>query len=313
MNTESHVVALINDPLPESRAEPHADHPLPDPIMSATERRLMVMMQGIFHLCEMVAPELGGRLAYRLFTTPRRHKVPAWEREIRESGAPLVIPHEGVELDALAWGNASDPLVVLVHGWEGRGTQMGHFVAPLVEAGFRVIAFDGPAHGRSPGNHTSLITFARVFDSIVTQQGAVHGIVGHSFGGAATLLAAQNGLDGARLVIIASPARIMYVMNNYRRLLGFGERVFDAFLARFERLQGMHPRDADLTLLENALCAPGLIVHDRDDTEVTYENGEALHRHWKRAQLLTTRGLRHRRILKNVEVIQAVVAFLRTA
>ena len=53
-----------------------------------------------------------------------------------------------------AWG--AGPSVLLVHGWEGRGAQLGALVDPLVAAGYRVVALDGPAHGDSPGRLSTL-------------------------------------------------------------------------------------------------------------------------------------------------------------
>ena len=46
--------------------------------------------------------------------------------------------------------------VLMVHGWNGRGAQLGAFAPELVHAGFRVVTFDTPAHGRSPGRATNL-------------------------------------------------------------------------------------------------------------------------------------------------------------
>jgi len=37
----------------------------------------------------------------------------------------------------------------MVHGWNGRGAQLGAFAPELVRVGFRVVTFDTPAHGRS--------------------------------------------------------------------------------------------------------------------------------------------------------------------
>ena len=54
---------------------------------------------------------------------------------------------EGKRLVAWSWGEG--PTVLLVHGWEGRGSQMAAFAAPLAEAGFRAVAFDAPGAASS--------------------------------------------------------------------------------------------------------------------------------------------------------------------
>ena len=50
------------------------------------------------------------------------------------------------------WGEKEHPAVALAHGWELQAGRMGHFVNPLLRAGFRVVAIDLPAHGASGGS-----------------------------------------------------------------------------------------------------------------------------------------------------------------
>ena len=54
---------------------------------------------------------------------------------------------------------------------------------------------------------------------------------------------------------------------------------------------------------------PVLVVHDTDDREVPYADGERLAGVFG-ARLLTTNGLGHRRILYAPEVLAAVVEFI---
>ena len=113
-----------------------------------------------FALLERVAPAAGARWAEALwFTVPNGHPRPP-----RPAGAPgPPVPGRGPRphgrrrgLGRTAAGGAPDradpPAVYLVHGWGGWRWQLDAFVAPLVEAGFRVVAFDAPSHGDSdPG------------------------------------------------------------------------------------------------------------------------------------------------------------------
>ena len=58
------------------------------------------------------------------------------------------------------------------------------------------------------------------------------------------------------------------------------------------------------------LKVPGLVIHDRGDQDVSFDDAEAIVQHWPQARLLATDGLGHRRILRDAEVIEAVVSFL---
>jgi pimeloyl-ACP methyl ester carboxylesterase len=60
------------------------------------------------------------------------------------------------------------------------------------------------------------------------------------------------------------------------------------------------------------LNVPALIVHDLDDAEVPYREGQLLAHSWSGARLVTTAGLGHRRILRDARVIEEAVELFRT-
>ncbi|MBC7976874.1 MAG: alpha/beta fold hydrolase, partial [Myxococcales bacterium] len=111
--------------------------------------------------------DLGTSLAERLFTSPRRHRRPDRERGVLASGWPFWVDvslrsptWHGERRKVCAWRWGHGPTVLLVHGWEGRGSQLGAFVEPLVRAGLSVVAFDAPGHGDSPGHRLYLTDLA---------------------------------------------------------------------------------------------------------------------------------------------------------
>src|SRR5678816_1021873 len=115
----------------------------------------------------IVSEDLGTSLAERLFTTPRRHARPPRERTVLASAREGIVDvtlraprwkHLRVPVATWRWGVG--PTVLLVHGWEGRGSQLGAFVEPLVAAGMSVVAFDAPGHGDSPGHQLFLTELA---------------------------------------------------------------------------------------------------------------------------------------------------------
>src|SRR6478735_2928342 len=92
--------------------------------------------------------EVLGELAASVYLRPMRatRKMPR-ELAYLETARRFVLPTSSGELAAWQWGEAERPLVGVLHGWEGHGAQLGAFAAPLVAAGFRVLAFDAPGHG----------------------------------------------------------------------------------------------------------------------------------------------------------------------
>jgi pimeloyl-ACP methyl ester carboxylesterase len=58
------------------------------------------------------------------------------------------------------------------------------------------------------------------------------------------------------------------------------------------------------------IARPALIVHDLDDREVPWAEGERYARYWPDSRLLSTRGLGHNRIAQHEDVIAATLRFL---
>ena len=65
-------------------------------------------------------------------------------------------PTKKIKLHCFSWGKG-DKTVILVHGWDARAIDFYKMIPPLVEAGYKVIAFDGPAHGDSEGERSHLM------------------------------------------------------------------------------------------------------------------------------------------------------------
>lgn len=269
-----------------------------------------------------VAPELAAYVAFGLMLRACRHPRPAREAELLGTAESWSLPwrddgHEA-ELPIWAWGRG--PVVLLVHGWEGRGAQLGAFVPPLVEAGFRVVTFDGPGHGDSTAKRASLVDMARavgaIADEVAPIMGGVHAVVAHSMGGASAVLAAskqlaRGSLTSSRFVLIAPPAHPERFTRTVFEALSLSEGVQHRVVDRMERHLGARFEDLDGPTAASRLDGPALVVHDTDDREVPFSDGERYADSWPNARIVGTRGLGHRRILRDPGVIDQVTQFVR--
>lgn len=263
--------------------------------------------------------ELGTDLAERLFTSPRRHRRPDREREILATGWPLAIDvtlraprWRGQRRRVAAWRWGHGPTVLLVHGWEGRGAQLGALVDPLLRAGLSVVAFDAPGHGDSPGRRLYLADLADCIADIARAVGPLHGIVAHSFGAAAVLLAHQRGaVDARRNVMIAPNVLIDDAVARFARRVALDEPDRERLERQLADSNGVAVDALGVDQLVGQRDAALLVVHDRDDREVAFLHAERLAAIWRNATLHATTGLGHRRILRDDAVISDVVDFLR--
>jgi pimeloyl-ACP methyl ester carboxylesterase len=260
-------------------------------------------------LLEAVSPTLAGRVAFNLFLTPNHRPVTDAEQKVLDKAQRVVIYHGDDRLSGYVWGNVG-ATVLLVHGWESSAGSMTPLVEPLMEQGYRVVAFDAPAHGISHAKRTNLVDYGHAVREAIDQFGPVFAIVGHSFGGATTLLAASDGLPVERLVILAAPARLMDLVNVFCGMLSLSPRINQEIRSNILKLVGKPAEYFSMEIAAPKVKQPGLLVHDRRDPVVPYSDGEAIIAHWKNARLFSTDGLGHRNIRQNAAVIQEILGFL---
>jgi pimeloyl-ACP methyl ester carboxylesterase len=255
-----------------------------------------------------VFPGLMGGWAYRLWFRTHRHAGSAAEQSAAGNAECTTLTVDGIPVAVYRWG--AGPVVVFVHGWSGRATQVAAFVEPLTAAGYCVIAFDAPAHGKTPGRQTNIQEFTAALQAIAATYGPLHGAITHSFGGMALAYALHQGVDAGRVVCISAPARHEFLVERFGRMLALPDPVLTDLRRRLEKRFATNVWEL-MSTDSNArtLTVPALIVHDLDDREVPWRQGEMIAGAWSGAQWLVTRGLGHRRILHDATTVTAVVDF----
>lgn len=265
-----------------------------------------------FPWLERFAPAWANRLFVYIFFTPFRHQAPEKEEVCAREAAIEWIDYQGKKICVYRWGQG--PWVWVVHGWAGRATQFRKFIPALNQAGFAVMGLDGPAHGRSHGKQTNAIEFREVLELLAQKCGAPQAIIGHSFGGAASLYAISRGLAVPKLIEIGSPVDRSAILRSYLKAInGSDARVayFDQYVVRKFGL----PFDAFTTrhiIRELKQPLDLLLVHDEEDRDVLIEQPELLVRENPWVKFYRTKGLGHNRILRDAAVIAYCIDFIRT-
>jgi hypothetical protein len=284
-------------------------------VRSKTALRLTrVALQAAFVLSE----NLGVNLAERLFTSPRRHRRPERERAVLATGRPFEIDvalgaprWRGARQRIAAWRWGYGPAVLLVHGWEGRGAQLGAFIEPLVRAGLSVVAFDAPGHGDSPGRRLYLTDLADCVAAAARATGPLHAIIAHSLGASAVLLAHRRGaLEARRNVMLAPNVLIDDAFARFARRVALDEPDRERFEHQLASHSGVPVDALRIEQLVGVRAGALLVIHDHADSEVPFTHGERLVATWRQARLHATAGLGHRRILRDDRVIAETVDFV---
>jgi pimeloyl-ACP methyl ester carboxylesterase len=255
---------------------------------------------------DRIAPRACASVAAAAFRRPVRAHPTRSERDTLRRAASVRVSGRAGEIAVWHWG--SGPRVLLVHGWGGHAGRLSAFVAPLLDAGFGVTAFDAPGHGRSAGRLCSLPDFVEAITAIASAWEPA-AIVGHSMGAAAAALAIAAGLPARAAVLIATPADPERYTMRFARCLRLSAATTAAMKGILRRRYGLEW--SDLLLATHPPSVPVFLAHDRRDPRVPFRDSLLLTRSWPRAEILERRGTGHHRIIRDPEVIRESVAFLR--
>ncbi|WP_392534877.1 alpha/beta fold hydrolase [Nostoc sp. C117] len=248
----------------------------------------------------------------KLFT-PRRKPRTQSKQNLLKSAELLRVPYGEIELNGYSWGTGGRS-ILLVHGWEQCASSMNAFIDPLLENGYKVVAFDQPAHGDSQGTQTHLVDMAGAIRTFIDYigVGSVQGIIGHSAGAAsaAMMLAWNTDVTIEKLVLISVPCELTNAIKRFAILTSFPEDLVEDMCQCIELRLRKSIEEMSLPKVTHLLKMPTLVIHDRKDREIPFSDAQALSAKWLEAKFIATSGLGHRRILSEPAVIQQVINFL---
>lgn len=272
---------------------------------------------------------------FDLFCTPQPAPEQPWERDVLAAATQVgTVAHADDDLPVYRWGYG--PTVVLTHGWGARASHMGVLARGLAAAGFAAVAFDGPAHTRAAiagraRQQATFVDFARALQAVTELVGPVHGLVGHSAGGAATAFAASGFADTLvttddlppssaqgpnptigveRLVLMSAPDSLAGVIETWVHISGTGAQVIEPLHQETFRRFGTPVEAFTVSAHAHLLPARTLLVHDDEDTRVPISEARRVDGALGGGRLLTTRGLGHSRTLTDPNVATHIVTHL---
>jgi pimeloyl-ACP methyl ester carboxylesterase len=261
----------------------------------------------------IVSPRLAGRMAFPMFvrTGPRLPVRPA-EQPVHDQAVTERLDVDGKQLAIYQWGRG-EPKVLLMHGFDGRASNMAAFAVGVQQLDMTAVAFDTFGHGESEGNQSTIVDVEAAVRAIAGKYGPFHAIVAHSFGGLCAFQALRSGVTVDRMVVIASVCDFGYLPELFCGRLGLrpsikadlrrrSEIFFHPAADIWERFSATH--DAE------ELTTPLLVIHDENDKEVSVAQGRKIAGAYQQAQYIETQGLGHRRILGDADVLAAALEFL---
>ncbi|TCW81836.1 delta-12-desaturase [Burkholderia sp. SRS-46] len=264
-----------------------------------------------YQVLNTFAPRAAGRRAADAFGFTRGYGLPVSDRV--PLGAKVASIKGNPDIDrAYYWaGGASRAL--LVHGWGTDSSSMLSFVKPMQTLGFSVAAFDAPAHGISPGKHTTMTQFTRATGAVLDAIEGAQVVIAHSLGSIAAISALAEHARRAPLrciVLIAPTSALTQVLERWSSDVALPrpvvERVYTELLAR----NGVPVSHWDIPARGASIDVPVLVVHDPADPVVPYCEAQRVVASLPEATLSPAPGTGHGRILSDAKVREQVREFV---
>ena len=261
---------------------------------------------------DLISCRLSSLFGLILFTTPIKYTIPKREQYMLKSAQKkgLFIENINKEIEVLSYGY-SRKKVLLVHGWCGRSTQLYAFADKLLENGYMVISFDGPAHGRSTGKTTMMPEFLETIKKINTTFGPFEAAIGHSFGATSLYIATSNFLSIKSFIAIGSGDKISDIILNFAKNLGLKKRSAQLIQSRLEKKWNIKVDDSSSSTVAKKINIPLLVIHDVTDGDVPVSCAYEIRKNLKKGSLLITNKLGHTKILRNENVILKSIDFIK--
>ena len=261
---------------------------------------------------ELISSRLSSLFGLMLFVTPIKYPIPKREQYMLKSAQKkrLFINSINKEIEILSYGY-SRKKVLLVHGWCGRSTQLYAFADKLLENGYMVISFDGPAHGRSSGKTTMMPEFLETIKNINTTYGPFEAAIGHSFGATSLYIATSEFLTINSLVAIGSGDKISDIILNFSKNLNLKKKSAQLIQSRLEKKWKIKVDDSSSSTVAKKINIPVLVIHDKTDGDVPVNCAYEIRKNLKKGSLLITNKLGHTKILRNEEIVMKSINFIQ--
>ena len=252
---------------------------------------------------------------FRLFSTPQKQARTKQKQPAAFAFAdPLQVKFYGLTIKGFRWNKDKPVKVLILHGFSSSSYKFYHYIAPLIEKGYEVIAFDAPAHGDSEGKTINALEYSKLIETIIKTFGPVDGFIAHSFGGIALSLALEKipHDENTKVVFIAPATETTSAISAAFKILKVENKNVKAAFENIIMEKSGHPsRWFSIKRAMKYIKASTLWIHDEDDDVTPLSDAlKVKDLNLPNVQFYITKGLGHRKIYRDKTVKDRVIDFL---
>ncbi|MCS6933782.1 MAG: alpha/beta hydrolase [Chitinophagales bacterium] len=275
-------------------------------------------LQRFFAVAGRIAPLPAIHLMVRVVFTPKRRALRPPHRELLSQAVKHTLtvneflePKKYIKIKYYTWGKGKRT-VMLAHGWEAMALDYYKMIPHLLKAGYRVLAFDGPAHGGSEGKNTNLLHFRDVMYEIIQKEGVPYALIGHSMGGGASCyLLMEKPVRVTKLVLIAIPINSRRFFDETFALLRIPRKMQQIFFKTMEEELRYSIDRMNLITREEPIKAEDiLLLYDPEDEVISVNDLQVFASKHPEIKTVIIPDSGHHQILRKRYTIEEVLRFL---
>ncbi|MBL0146563.1 MAG: alpha/beta hydrolase [Chitinophagaceae bacterium] len=234
---------------------------------------------------------------------------------IKSLNAQPISLHVGNKtIKGYVWNGNETKTLLLLHGFSSAAYKFERYAGAAVKKGYRVIAFDAPAHGLSDGKTTHAVEYSQAIAAIIQQMGTVHAFIAHSFGGIALSLAMENlpHTHQTKIVFIAPATETSTAINKAFELLKIKNAAVQKEMNNIIFEMSGNPTEwFSIRRAVKNIQAQILWIHDEDDDITPLSDAlKVKEDNHTNINFVITKGLGHQRIYHDAEVKKTILNFL---
>lgn len=285
--------------------------------MKVSQRLVIAYIQTKFKILALVSKKRAAAAAFELFCTPymkSKPQVPSIFKAAQSIYFKLddrkIVGWEFLPANEAGYSKT----ILILHGFGSAAYKFKSYIKPLTQKGYRVLAFDAPAHGYSDGKMVNAVIYSMMIREIASIYGMPDGFIAHSFGGIALSLALENlphSID-TRVVLIAPATETSTAVRQAFTMLALHNQAVQAAFHQLIFEAGGKPTAwYSIRRAMKNIQASVLWVHDEQD-EITPVSDviKVQEDQLANIQFIITKGLGHRKIYHDSAVKKQVVEFL---
>jgi len=262
----------------------------------------------VLNATSLISSKYASKKALNLFASPRKGRYNESQLKVLNEAIYKVLKYENHKI-ATYYFKGNSKTILLAHGWESNAARWSYLFSDLMAQDYNIILLDGPAHGKSGGKQFNAILYSE-FIKTVADAYKPEVLIGHSVGGMATVFCMHNHhLDFVKkMVLLGAPAHFTGVFTRYKTMMGYNHRISEG-LDRivFERF-GKPTDYFSAANFTKDIQAKGLIIHDKKDRIIPYEDALLFANRYTNSELVTTEGFGHS--LRDDSITPYIIKFL---